>query len=97
MENLNYFIDTLDKDYSNFEAIEDHIPKGHIVVYYSSNDLQDLDAEQMKEFEKVIKQGFYYAPGTVLLNERFNLPEQKTIFDEIDFPELEYQFKEVAS
>lgn len=98
MKNLSYFIDTLKKNYSHFTATEDqnkYTPKGHITAYYSADDLQDLDSEELKEFEKALKNGYYYTSGTVLLNERFNLKEQKTIYDEIDFPELEFQFKKI--
>ena len=98
MKSLNYFIDTLKKNYKNFTATEDknkYTPKGYIVAYYSTDDLQDLDAEQMVEFEKALKDGYYYTNGTVLLNERTNLKENKTIYDEIDFPELEFQFQKI--
>ena len=102
MKSLNCFIEILEKNYSNFTVIEEidgykteYAPKGYIVAYYSADDLQDLDSEELEEFEKALKDGYYYTSGTVLLNERYNLKEQKTIYDEIDFPELEFQFKKI--
>ena len=95
---LNNFIDILEKDYKNFTAEEDKsefTPKGHITVYYSADDLQDLDSEELEEFEKALKDGYYYTSGTVSLNKRYDAREEKTIYDEIDFPELEFQFKKI--
>ena len=99
---LNDFIETLENDYKNFKAFEEvngliteYTPKGHIVVYYSADDLQDLDSEELKEFEKALKDGYYYTSGTVSLNKRYDAREEKTIYDEIDFPELEFEFKKI--
>ena len=98
MKNLNYFIDILEKDYSNFTATEHKnlfTPHGYITVPYTQDDLGHLDVDELEILKKALKDGYYYTSGTVSLNKRYDAREEKTIYDEIDFPELEFQFKKI--
>ena len=95
LNTLKDFIEELEKDYSTISINENNEYMGYITIKYTQEDLDTLTVEELAEFNSLLK-NYYYAPGTVKTNERYNLKEQATIYDEIEFPELEFRLKGVA-
>ena len=95
LNSLKDFIEGLEKDYSTITVNENNEYKGYITIKYTQEDLELLTDEELVEFNSLLK-NYYYAPGTVKTNERYNLKEQATIYDEIEFKEIEFRLKGVA-
>ena len=95
LNTLKDFIEELEKDYSTITVNENNEYKGYITIKYTQEDLDLLTDEELAEFNSLLK-NYYYAPGTVKTNKRYNLKEQTTIYDEIEFNEIEFRLKGVA-
>ena len=95
LNSLKDFIEELEKDYSTITVNENNEYKGYITIKYTQEDLDLLTDEELAEFNSLLK-NYHYAPGTVKTNKRYNLKEQTTIYDEIEFNEIEFRLKGVA-